>query len=61
MEVILSEKGGPYAFKTLLRWYIVGTIGKTTFDTTVACKRISVQDKVSINVASHYFAKETEV
>ena len=37
-------------------------IGETTFDTTVACNRISGQDKVSTkNVASHYFARETEV
>ena len=61
MEVIPSEQGGPYAFKTLLGWCLVGTIGETTFDTTVACNRISVQDKVSKNVASHYFARETEV
>ena len=61
LEVIPSEQGGPYAFKTLLGWCIVGTIGETTFDTAVACNRISVQDKVSKNVASHYFARETEV
>ena len=45
----------------MLGWCIVGTIAETTFDTTVACNRISVQDKVSKNVASHYFAMETEV
>ena len=61
LEVIPSEQGGSYAFKTLLGWCIVGTIGETTFDTAVACNRISVQDKVSKNVASHYFARETEV
>ena len=59
LEVIPSEQGGPYAFKTLLGWCIVGTIGETTFDTAVACNRISVQE--SKNVASHYFARETEV
>ena len=51
LEVIPSEQGDPYVFKTLLGWYTVGTIGETTFDTTVACNRISVQDKVSKNVA----------
>ena len=61
LEVIPSEQGGPYAFKTLLGWCIVDTIGETTFDTTVACNRISVQDKISKDVASHYFAMETEV
>ena len=57
LEVIPCEQGGPYAFKTLLGWCIVGMIGETTFDTTVACNRISVQNKVSKNVASHYFAR----
>ena len=57
LEVIPCEQGGPYAFKTLLEWCIVGMIGETTFDTTVACNRISVQNKVSKNVASHYFAR----
>ena len=61
MEVIPSEQGGRYAFKTLLGWCIVGTIGETIFETTVACNTISVQDKISKNVASHYFARETEV
>ena len=61
LDVIPSEQGGPYAFKTLLGWCTVGTIGETTFDTTVACNRISVQDKVSKNVASHYYAMETEL
>ena len=61
LEVIPSEQGGPYAFKTLLGWCIVGTIGETTFDATVACNRISVQDKVSKNVAPYFFARETEV
>ena len=61
MEVITSEQGGPHAFKTLLGWCIVGTTGETTFDTKMASNRISVQEKVSKNVASHYFAMETEV
>ena len=43
-----------------LKWCIVGTIVETTFDTAVACSRISVEDKISKNVASH-FARETEV
>ena len=40
---------------------MVGTIDETNFDTTVASNRISVQDKLSKNVVSHYFAMETEV
>ena len=34
-KVIPSEQGGPYSFKTLLGWCIVGTIDETTFETTV--------------------------
>ena len=45
----------------MLGWCIVGTIGETSFNTAVTCNRISVQDKVSKNVASHYFARATEV
>ena len=45
----LPQKGKPCS------WY------ETTFDTTVACNRISVQDRVLKNVASHYFAVETKV
>ena len=61
LEVIPSKDGGPYAFRTLLGWCIVGTIGETAFSTTVSCNRISVQDMASKTVASHYFAMETEV
>ena len=39
----------------------IGKIGETTFDTTVACNLISIQDTVSGNVASCYLARETEV
>ena len=49
------------AFKTLLGWCRVGAIGESTFDTVVACNRISVQDKISKNVVPLYFARETEV
>ena len=42
LEVIPSEQGSPCASKTLLGWCIVGTIGETTFDTKMACNRISV-------------------
>ena len=45
----------------MLGWCIVGAIGESTFDTVVACNRISVQDKISKNVVPLYFARETEV
>ena len=61
LEVIPSKDGGPYAFRTLLGWCIVGPIGEITSCKTVSHNRIPVQDKTSKTVASHYFAMETEV
>ena len=52
LEVIQSEQGGLYPFKTLLGWCIVVTICETTFDTTVACNRISV--KISYQRMQHH-------
>ena len=60
-EVIPNKDGGPYAFRTLLGWCIVGPIDETTSSATVSCNRISVEDMSSKTVASHYFATETEV
>ena len=39
LEVIPSKDGGPYAFRTLLGWCIVGPIGETASSTTVSCNR----------------------
>ena len=61
LEVIPSIDGGPYAFRTLLGWCIVGPIDETACSKTVSCNRISVQDMASKTVASGYFALETEV
>ena len=61
LEVILSKDGGPYAFRTLLGWCIVGSVGETASSTTISCNRISAQDMASKTVALHYFAMETEV
>ena len=61
LEVIPSKDGGPYAFRTLLGWCIVGPIGEITSCKTVSHNRIPVQNMTSKTVASHYFAMETEV
>ena len=61
LEVISSKNGGHYAFRTLLRWCIVGPIDEITSCETVSCNRISVQDMASKTIASQYFATETAV
>ena len=60
-EVIPSKNGGPYAFRTLLGWCIVGPVGASGNDASVAFKRVAVQDLTSKAIASHYFAVETEI
>ena len=61
LEVIPSKDGGPYPFRILLGWCIVGPVKETTSSTTASCNRISVKDMAYKTVASHYFATETEV
>ena len=60
-EVIPSKNGGPYVFRTLLEWCIVGPVGAGGNDASVACDRVAVQDRTSKAIAPHYFAVETEV
>ena len=61
LEVIPSKNGGHYAFRTLLRWCIVGPVDEIISCETVSCNRISVQDMASKTIASYYFATETAV
>ena len=58
-EMIPSKNGGPYVFRTLLGWCIVGPVGASGNDVT--CNRVAVQDLTSKAMVSHYFAVETEV
>ena len=59
--MIPSKNGGPYVFRTLLEWCIVGPVGASGNDVSVACDRVAVQDRTSKAIAPHYFAVETEV
>ena len=61
LEVIPSKNGGPYAFRTLLGWCIVGPVGAGGNDASVACNRVAVQDLTSKAIAPHYFAVEIEI
>ena len=61
LQVIPSKYSGPYAFRNLLRWCLVGPIDETASSTTVSCNRTSAQVMTSKTVASYHFAMETEV
>ena len=60
MQIIQSEGGGPYAYKTRLGWCIVGPINCTTEEITMSCNCVAVKDVLS-KLASHHFAMENSV
>ena len=53
LEVIPSKNGGPYAFRTLLGWCIVGPVSAGGNDASVARNRVAVQDLTSKAIAPH--------
>ena len=60
-QIIHSEGGGPYAYKTRLSWCIVDPINCTTEEITMSCNRVAVKDVLSSKLASHHFAMENSV
>lgn len=61
IEVIPSQLGGPYGFKTRLGWCIMGRIAKENSAAKTVCNKIAVQDVFHNNIASHYFCVPSEV
>ena len=65
IEVIKSKDDGPYAYKTMLGWCVVGPIsGHKRMD--VKCSRIAVKDGCDQKVAKHHYevlntVKEQEI
>ena len=59
--MIPSRNGAPHAFHTLLGWCIVGPVGVSRDDVSVACNRVAVEDLSCRAITPHYFAVETEV
>ena len=41
LEVIPCKNGGPYAFRPLLGWCIVGPVGTVGNEASVACNRVA--------------------
>ena len=60
-QIIHSEGGGPYTYKTRLGWCIVGPINWMTEEITMSCNRVAVKYVVSSKLASHHFAMENSV
>eukprot|EP00112_Aurelia_sp_Birch-Aquarium-sp1_P014426 Seg3112.1 transcript_id=Seg3112.1/GoldUCD/mRNA.D3Y31 product="hypothetical protein" protein_id=Seg3112.1/GoldUCD/D3Y31 len=61
-EIIPSQDGGPYAFRSCLGWCISGPIIKCAENgKAVRCNRITVTDAGSAKIADHHFVVEDTV
>ena len=58
MEIIASQDGGPYAYKTNLGWCIVGPIVSNKSGEGLSCNRIAVTDAITGKLLSHHFVKD---
>ena len=57
VEMITSQDGGSYAYKTKLGWCIVGPIGSNKNGEALRCNRIAVKDAITGKLLSHHFVK----
>ena len=55
MQVIASESGGPYVYRTRLGWCIVGPIMNGDKKDSISCHRVTVRDASTSQLASHHF------
>ena len=60
MEIISNMNGGPYAYRTKLRWCFVGPITTSRNDGSVKCHRMTVKDIASGKIAPHHFVLDDE-
>ena len=47
MKIIPSKEDGPYAYKTLLGWCILGPVMNTEAERNISCHRVAVKDIIS--------------
>ena len=55
MQVIASESGGPYVYRTRLGWCIVGPIMNGDKKDSISCHRVTVRDASTSQLASIIF------
>ena len=58
VEIIATQDGGPYAYKTKLGWYIVGPIVRRKNGEALNSSRIAVKDAITGKLLSQYFVKD---
>ena len=60
-EVLPSKDDGPFAFRTTLRWCVVGLLTKVGREMSISCNRFVVQDAATRKIASHHFGISSKV
>ena len=60
-EVLPSQDGGPFAYKTFLGWCVDGPLTKTGKSRSISCNGIAVQDAATSKVSRHHFGFTHEV
>ena len=60
-EVVSSQNRGPYAFKTVLGWCIVGPMINQTKGGKFCCNKIILASADTVKLARHYFTVPTKV
>ena len=60
-EVISSQNGGLYTFKTLLGWCIGGPMTNQTKAGKFGCNRIMLPSADTVKIGRHYFTVSTKI
>ena len=60
-RILQSQDGGPYAYKTILGWCVVGSINCTTKDCSTSCNRVAVKDVASSKLGPNHFNVQESV
>ena len=60
-EVLPSKDGGPFAFRTPLRWCVVGLLVKFGRENSISSNRIVVQGAATGKIASYHFGISSKV
>ena len=59
--MIPNKNGGPFAFRTTLRWCVVEPLAKLSKKNSISCHQIIVQDAISGVILPHHFDVSNKV
>ena len=61
IEVIPSQEGGPYTFRTILSWCIVGLLGEKMGQPSLHCNIVKCSSVSKNQMAKHFLAVELKL